>query len=66
MDGFLAKNYPGEEEEMFKKLSATQPIGRMGKPEEIAGLVLYLASEEAGFITGSDFSIDGGFVKIKK
>ena len=51
---------------MFKKLSATQPIGRMGKPEEIAGLVLYLASDDAGFITGSDFSIDGGFVKIKK
>ena len=66
VDGFLAKNYPGEEEEMFKKLSATQPIGRMGKPEEIAGLVFYLCSEDAAFITGSDFAIDGGFVKIKK
>ena len=50
---------------MFAKLSASQPIGRMGKPEEIAGLALYLASDEAGFITGSDFAIDGGFIKIK-
>ena len=65
VDGFLAKNYPGEEEQMFQKLSATQPIGRMGKPEEIAGLALYLASDEAEFITGSDFAIDGGFIKVK-
>lgn len=65
VDGFLAKNYPGQEEEMFKKLSATQPVGRMGKPEEIAGLALYLASQEAEFITGSDFAIDGGFIKVK-
>ena len=65
VDGFLAKNYPGQEEEMFAKLSASQPIGRMGKPAEIAGLALYLSSEEAGFITGSDFAIDGGFIKIK-
>jgi len=66
VDGYLAKTYPGQEEEMFAKLSATQPIGRMGKPEEIAGLALYLASDEAGFITGSDFAIDGGFIKVKK
>jgi NAD(P)-dependent dehydrogenase (short-subunit alcohol dehydrogenase family) len=49
---------------MFKNLSKTQPLGRMGKPEEIANLVLYLCSDEASFITGSDFSIDGGFVKL--
>ncbi|WDE96969.1 SDR family NAD(P)-dependent oxidoreductase [Lentisphaera profundi] len=66
VDGFIAKNYPGEEEEMFKKLSATQPIGRMGKPEEIANMALFLASEEAAFITGTDFPVDGGFLKIKK
>ncbi|MFT6864718.1 MAG: 2-keto-3-deoxy-L-fuconate dehydrogenase [Akkermansiaceae bacterium] len=65
VDGFLAQNYPGKEAEMFEKLSATQPIGRMAKPEEIAGLALYLASEEASFITGSDFPIDGGFIKVK-
>lgn len=64
VDGFLQKNYPGQEAEMFAKLSATQPIGRMAKPEEVATLALYLASEEAGFITGCDYPIDGGFIKL--
>ena len=64
VDGFLAKNYPGNEKEMFEALSKTQPIGRMGKPEEIGALVLYLCSNEASFITGSDFPIDGGFVTL--
>ena len=49
---------------MFKNLSQSQPIGRMGKPEEVANLVLYLCSDEASFITGSDFPIDGGFIKL--
>jgi len=65
IDGFLAKNYPGQEKEMFAKLAATQPIGRMGTPEEIAGLVYYLGSDEASFITGSNFNIDGGFMGLK-
>jgi 2-keto-3-deoxy-L-fuconate dehydrogenase len=64
VDGFIAKNYPGIEEEMFNKLSASQPIGRMAKPEEIASLALYLCSDEAAFITGNDYPIDGGFVKL--
>lgn len=64
VDGFLAKNYPGQEAEMFKKLSATQPIGRMANPAEIAGLILYLCSDEASFITGCDYPIDGGFIKL--
>ncbi|HEY4150132.1 MAG TPA: SDR family oxidoreductase [Chitinophagaceae bacterium] len=64
VDGFLAKNYPGREDEMFLKLSQSQPIGRMGKPEEIAHLILYLCSDEASFITGSDYPIDGGFLKL--
>jgi 2-keto-3-deoxy-L-fuconate dehydrogenase len=64
VDRFIVKNYPGLEEEMFKKLSASQPIGRMAKPEEIASLALYLCSDEASFITGSDYPIDGGFVKL--
>jgi NAD(P)-dependent dehydrogenase (short-subunit alcohol dehydrogenase family) len=64
VDGFLQKNYPGKEQEMFEKLSKTQPIGRMAKPEEIAGLVLYLVSDEASFITGCDYPIDGGFTKL--
>ena len=64
VDNFLNKNYPGEEKEMFENLSQTQPIGRMGKPQEIGDLVLYLCSEEASFITGTDFPIDGGFIKL--
>ena len=64
VDGFLAKNYPGKEKEMFEKLSSTQPIGRMGKPEEIAALALYLCSDEASFATGTDYPIDGGFIKL--
>jgi len=64
VDGFLAKTYPGQEAEMFAKLAATQPIGRMAKPEEVAALALYLCSDEAGFITGCDYAIDGGFTRL--
>lgn len=64
VDNFLAKNYPGKEQEMFDKLSRSQPIGRMAKPEEVAHLILYLCSDEASFITGCDYPIDGGFLKL--
>ncbi|MGB5170283.1 MAG: glucose 1-dehydrogenase [Eudoraea sp.] len=64
VDGYLKKTYPGREEEMFEALSKTQPIGRMGRPEEIANLVVYLSSDEASFITGTDFPIDGGFIRL--
>lgn len=64
VDSFLKKSYPGREEEMFEKLSKTQPIGRMGKPEEVAMLALYLCSDKAGFITGTNYPIDGGFVTL--
>ena len=64
VDGFISKNYPGKEEEMFKKLSASQPIGRMGTVEEIAALILYLSSDEAAFITGCDYPVDGGFIHL--
>ncbi|GAC1532638.1 MAG: glucose 1-dehydrogenase [Sediminibacterium sp.] len=64
VDGFIAKNYPGCEQEMFEKLSKSQPIGRMGTTEEIAALALYLCSDEASFITGNDYPIDGGFIKL--
>jgi len=64
VDGFIAKNYPGKEKEMFEKLSKSQPIGRMGLPEEVANLALFLCSEEAAFITGTDYPIDGGFIKL--
>lgn len=64
VDNFIAKNYPGNEKEMFEKLSKSQPIGRMAKPEEVAHLVLYLCSDEASFITGCDYPFDGGFIKL--
>jgi 2-keto-3-deoxy-L-fuconate dehydrogenase len=64
VDGFLKTNYPGKEEEMFEKLSKTQPIGRMGKPEEVAALALYLCSDEASFVTGTNYPIDGGFLTL--
>ena len=64
VDNFIALNYPGKEKEMFEHLSKTQPIGRMGKPEEVANLALFLCSDEASFITGTDYPIDGGFLKL--
>lgn len=64
VDGFIAKNYPGQEAEIFEKLSKSQPIGRMGTPTDLASLMLYLCSDEASFITGSDYAIDGGFITL--
>lgn len=65
VDGYLANTYPGREAEMFQKLSEAQPIGRMAKPDEIAALALYLCSDEASFITGSAYPIDGGAVNLR-
>jgi 2-keto-3-deoxy-L-fuconate dehydrogenase len=64
VDGYLKKNYPGREQEMFEKLSQTQPIGRMGEPEEVASLALFLCSDAASFITGVDYPLDGGFLNL--
>lgn len=64
VDGYLKKNYPGREAEMFEKLSQSAPMGRMGKPEEVAALAAFLCSDEAGFITGTDYPIDGGFFNL--
>jgi NAD(P)-dependent dehydrogenase (short-subunit alcohol dehydrogenase family) len=65
VDGFVSKNYPGREAEMFAKLAAAQPIGRMGTPAEIAQLALYLCSDAASFLTGCDYPIDGGFFNLR-
>jgi len=65
VDGFLARSYPGREAEVFDQLAKTQPIGRMGKPSEIAELALFLCSDAASFITGSNYPIDGGFLTLK-
>jgi 2-keto-3-deoxy-L-fuconate dehydrogenase len=65
VDGFLHRNYPGREKEMFEKLEKSQPIGRMAEPEEIANLALFLCSEEASFITGTNYPIDGGFLNLR-
>jgi len=64
VDGYLAQHYPGREAEMFATLSATQPVGRMGTPREVADLALYLSSDEAGFATGTDYPLDGGFLRL--
>lgn len=65
VDGFIAKNYPGREDEMFEKLSKAQPIGRMAQPEEIAYAALFLCSDEAAFITGTGLPVDGGTLTIR-
>jgi len=65
VEGFLAKNYPGREAEKMRELSAAQPIGRMGLPEEVAQMALYLCSDAASFITGADYLIDGGWMNVR-
>jgi 2-keto-3-deoxy-L-fuconate dehydrogenase len=65
VDGYLRKNYPGQEKEMFDKLAKSQPIGRMAEPEEVACLALFLCSDQASFITGADYPLDGGFFNLR-
>jgi NAD(P)-dependent dehydrogenase (short-subunit alcohol dehydrogenase family) len=65
VDGYLAKNYPGREADQMKVLAQSQPIGRMGTPEEIATLALYLCSDAASFLTGCDYPIDGGYFNLR-
>jgi 2-keto-3-deoxy-L-fuconate dehydrogenase len=65
VDDYLRKNYPGREQEMFEKLAKSQPIGRMGEPHEVAALALFLCSDQASFITGADYPLDGGFFNLR-
>jgi NAD(P)-dependent dehydrogenase (short-subunit alcohol dehydrogenase family) len=60
VDGYLAKNYPGREAEMFDKLAAYQPMGRMGTPQEVAEMALFLCSDASRFVTGQALPLDGG------
>ena len=60
VDGFVKKNYPGREEDVLQELSEYQPMGRMGTPDEVAYLALYLCSDEASFVTGQAYPLDGG------
>jgi len=65
VDGYLDRNYPDNREEMFEKLSKVQPIGRMARPGEIAKLALYLCSDDASYITGQSYNIDGGYMNLR-
>ncbi len=65
VDGFLARNYPGREQAQMEVLAKAQPIGRMGTPAEVAALALYLCSDEASFLTGVDYPLDGGFFNLR-
>lgn len=65
VDGFLDRSYPDRKAEMFQQLSAYQPVGRMGTPAEVAALAAFLCSDDAGFITGAAYDIDGGVMTLR-
>jgi 2-keto-3-deoxy-L-fuconate dehydrogenase len=64
VEGFLEKFHSHEKEKVRGELNARQPIGRLGRPDEIAHMVLYLCSHEAEFVTGSIMTIDGGLTAV--
>ena len=66
VDNYLARTYPGQEKEMFEKLSQTAPIGRVAKPDEIAAMAVYLCSDQAGFATGGVYYLDGGMTTLQQ
>lgn len=65
LDNFIKENYPGKESEMYRTLAQYQPIGRMGTPDEIASLAAFLCSDDAAFITGCAYDIDGGVINLR-
>lgn len=64
VEGYLEKYHKHEKEKVRAELDKRQPVGRLGKPQEIAHLVLYLCSDEAEFVTGSIMTIDGGWTAL--
>ena len=65
VEGFVKKNYPGREDEAMARLAHSQPIGRMAEPEEVANLALFLCSDAASFVTGTEYPLDGGFIRLR-
>jgi len=65
VDGFVKKNYPGKEKEMYERMAQSQPVGRMAQPQEVASLALFLCSDAASFVTGADYPMDGGFFTLR-
>lgn len=65
VDGYLARVYPGRESEMFEKLSKAQPIGRMASADEVAAAAHFLCSDDAKFLTGVSYDVDGGVIGLR-
>jgi NAD(P)-dependent dehydrogenase (short-subunit alcohol dehydrogenase family) len=63
---WVNENFPGREEETLREMAEFHPLGRMGRPEEVAALILYLCSDEAAFVTGQAYPIDGGATAVTK
>ena len=61
VEGYLARNFADTAAEVRDQLHARQPVGRMGRPDEIAAAALYLAADESSWVTGSTLVIDGGW-----
>ena len=61
VEGYLEKYHKHEKEKVRAELNQRQPVGRLGRPEEIAHMVLYLCSDQAAFVNGSIIAIDGGW-----
>ncbi len=65
VDSYLENHYADRKEEALRELSEYQPIGRMGTPEEIAKFAAFLCSDEASFVTGGVYDVDGGVTNLR-
>src|SRR6202022_496991 len=62
LSGFLASSETGQQR--LRMISANVPLGRLGTPDEIAKAVVFLASDDASFVTGAELFVDGGFAQV--